>query len=203
MPKRRSRPLSRRVEAKPERRIVKVFTEGRGSEPDYIRGLADTRLDNASLKVVISDQHGVPWTLVDLARRCRNDEDVDDVWVVFDVECPDPHPRLKECMRTAKDAGIRVAVSNPCFEYWLVLHFRDSDRALTTTQMESLSRSLDGRPKKRIDFQKYASSIDVACRRAKRREASHETAGTCFPHDNPSTSMHRLVLSLIAVSSEA
>ena len=189
-----SRPLGRRVEVRPERRIVKVFTEGKGSEPDYLRGLAKLYLDTNSFNFVVSDKHGVPRTLVDLAKRCRKDEEIDDVWCVFDVECPQPHPLLREACQSAADAGIGVAVSNPCFEYWLTIHFMDFAKPETTDDMESISRRLDGRANKRITFeQHYADHVEEACDRARRQHRSHQSAGTLFPRDNPSTSVYKLV----------
>ena len=48
----------------------------------------------------------------------------DDVWVVFDLEKPNDIRR--ELARRAIDYGkpqrINFAVSDPCFEYWLLLH---------------------------------------------------------------------------------
>lgn len=41
---------------------------------------------------------------------------------MFDV---DEHPRIAEAKNQARDNGIRIAVSNPCFELWILLHFRD------------------------------------------------------------------------------
>jgi len=44
------------------------------------------------------------------------------VWCVFDV---DDHPRVADARQMAADNGIELAISNPCFELWLLLHFRD------------------------------------------------------------------------------
>lgn len=190
----RSRPLRRPVEVKRERRIIAIFTEGEGSEPDYIIGLAKEHVDSNTVKVVVSDKHGVPRTLVDLAKQCKKDDEIDDVWCVFDVECPTPHPYLHEACQTARAAQVEVAVSNPCFEYWLALHFDNHTKPETSADMESLSRKFDGRPKKRIDFHRhYASNVDEACERARRQEQRHLSAGTRFPQNNPSTSVYRLV----------
>ena len=46
----------------------------------------------------------------------------DEVWCVHDV---DDHPRLDEARIMARDNDISLAVSNPCFELWLLLHFRE------------------------------------------------------------------------------
>lgn len=60
------------------------------------------------------------------AARAKREKDencnYDQVWCVFDV---DEHPYLPEAKHQARDNGIEVAVSNPCFELWALLHFCD------------------------------------------------------------------------------
>lgn len=188
-----SPPLTRRVATRPERRIVRIFTEGEGSEPDYIRGFVREFVNSDTADVRVEDRHGTPRTLVNWARESIRDEDVDDVWCVFDVESPQPHPFLHESRQAADAACVRLAISNPCFEYWLLLHFRGHTKAETSHDMESLSRRADGRAKKRIDFAKYTAGVEAACRRAQHQERCHHGAGTAFPDDNPSTSMPALI----------
>lgn len=52
--------------------------------------------------------------------------DDDEIWVVIDVDRYQEH--LPEVARLCVDANFHLAVSNPCFEYWLLLHFRDPKR---------------------------------------------------------------------------
>jgi hypothetical protein len=85
----------------------------------------------------------------------KSDDEIDECWCVFDVEWPQNHPHLREAVQLAKDNGIRLAVSNPCFELWLILHFEDQTAHLNTDQAERRSRKLDGRAGKRIDADQY------------------------------------------------
>ncbi len=60
----------------------------------------------------------------------------DAVWCVCDV---DQHPKIREAIKLAEQKGVKMAISNPSFEFWLVLHFEK----FTTTgiqQREILSR---------------------------------------------------------------
>lgn len=43
----------------------------------------------------------------------------------MDVEAPTAHPDLDRALRMARDEDLNVALSNPCFELWLLLHFQD------------------------------------------------------------------------------
>ncbi len=47
----------------------------------------------------------------------------DEIWIVIDVDRYQDH--LPEVARLCHGSGINLAVSNPCFEFWLLLHFRD------------------------------------------------------------------------------
>src|SRR5262245_56638354 len=118
------KPLKRRVETRPERRTFLVFCEGDRTEPDYLNGLKslpEIRRD-AAVRLEIDTNHGVPLTLVKTAvdRKNRDSQTivsaVDEYWCVFDVEWPMNHPNLDQAVKLAHQNGIRLAISNPCFE---------------------------------------------------------------------------------------
>ncbi|WP_083792818.1 RloB family protein [Kribbella flavida] len=187
--------LKRTTANRPERRTVVVFCEGEASEPDYINALKrlpEVRA-NTALNVVIDPTCGVPLTLVRAAAEKLNDPEIDECWCVFDVEWPQNHPHLHRALKLAADKGIRVAVSNPCFELWLVLHHRDQAAFLDNKSAEALSRQLDGRSGKRLDGARYMALRQDASRRAAALVTRHRRNGTQFPNDNPSSSMHEFL----------
>lgn len=183
---------------RPERRTILIFTEGKNSEPDYLRGLKklDHIASSTSVSVEISPHHGVPLTLVEHAAERVDDPEIDECWVVFDVEWPQHHPHLADALRLAETQGVRVAVSNPCFEIWLILHLDDHSRFLHNPEAERVSRGLDGRSGKSINPDLYLPHRAIAITRARRLAARHAKNGTRFPEDNPSSSMSDLVESL-------
>ncbi|MEV8637177.1 RloB family protein [Streptosporangium sp. NPDC051023] len=175
-----------------------MFCEGEASEPGYIKGLK--RLPeiraNTSINIEIDPEQGVPLTLVKRAIERNRDDEVDECWCVFDVEWPKNHPNLREAIRLANDHGIRLAVSNPCFELWLILHFEDQTAFMSTDEAERRSRKLDGRPGKRIDADQYMRRRNIASQRAAflaKRHAQHQTS---FPADNPSFTMGDLLAAI-------
>ncbi|HWE90523.1 MAG TPA: RloB family protein [Pseudonocardiaceae bacterium] len=103
---------------------------------------------------------------------------------------------LKAAILLAQQNGIRLAISNPCFEVWLVLHHQEFNRFVDTCVVERASRALDRRAGKSIDASFYMPLRKKAARRAKLLEARHERDGTQFPHDNPSSGMHSFLRSL-------
>jgi len=197
----RTKNLKRKVANRPERKTVVIFCEGEASEPDYINGLK--RLpsvhSNTAINIEVDPRQGVPLTLVRLAIGRAADDEVDECWCVFDVEWPKNHPNLKQAVQLARDHNIRLAISNPCFELWLILHFEDQTAFLDTDEAEGRSRKLDGRSGKRINADQYIPHRHAAALRASSLSCRHERDQTLFPHDNPSSTMSDLLTAISAM----
>lgn len=203
---RRARPrgksLGRRVAARRPRKTLVLFCEGSRTEPDYLEALKrdpKVRAHSAvELRVEVAGSGAVPLTLVKKAvvarERARKEQDeIDEFWCVFDVEWPRNHPHLAEAVALAGRNGIRLAISNPCFELWLVLHFSDHRSFLDSHAAVRLRQDCDGQPGKALGGAPYMPLKEVAAERARRLERRHARDGTVFPHDNPSSGMHRLI----------
>ena len=140
----------------------------------------------------------VPLTLVRAAAeaRVRSPKDqgnVDQVWCLFDVEWPQNHPNLDEAIHQAARRDVRLAVSNPCFELWLALHFEDCTARVDTNAAGRLRRERDGSSGKGLDGATYMSRRSDAARRAHTLAAKHAGDGTDFPRDNPSSGMYQFL----------
>ncbi|ROO90027.1 RloB-like protein [Actinocorallia herbida] len=175
-----------------------VFCEGQNSEPDYINGLK--RLphiaENTALDIRIHPEQGVPLTPVKMAREHVGDPEIDECWCIFDVEWPRNHPHLAQAVNLAESSGINLAISNPCFELWLILHHKQHGAFIDTNPAESLSRSLDSRTGKSIDAALYMPLRKQAARSAILLDKGHRQSETRFPHDNPSSGMYKFLKSL-------
>lgn len=196
--RRQGKSLKRRVGERPVLRTIVVFTEGKNSEPDYINGLR--RLphiaENVSLNIEIRPEHGVPLTLVQLAAERQQDSEVDECWCVFDVEWPKHHPNLDRAVSLAQKSNVSLAISNPCFELWLILHHKEHNGFADTCSAEKHSRTLDKRAGKSIDAAIYMPQRRIAAERAKKLAMRHERDGTRFPNDNPSSGMYAFLYAL-------
>lgn len=111
-----------------------MFCEGIRTEPEYIEALRREPAvrDSASVEIQIdrTASGAVPLTLVNKAAKARDrysqeQGEIDEVWCLFDVEWPQNHPKLHEARTRAKARNVNLAISNPCFELWLVLHFEE------------------------------------------------------------------------------
>jgi hypothetical protein len=200
-----TRPLRRRVGIRRPKKTLLVFCEGEKTEPQYLEALKrqpEVR-DAAAVDLRIETGHGgaVPQTLVSLAiaardRAAAEEGEIDEFWCVFDVEWPKNHPGLKQAIQQARDNGIHLAVTNPCFELWLILHFQAYGSWLENEGARRLRRELDGSSNKSLDAARYMPLIMDATNRAAALERRHKNEGTTFPHDNPSSGMYRLIASV-------
>ncbi|WP_369076411.1 RloB family protein [Ferrimicrobium sp.] len=121
---------------------------------------------------------------------------MDEFWCVFDVEWPQNHPHLRDAIEQARQGGIELAISNPCFELWLILHFQDHGSWLNNNTARRLRQKLDRSDNKGIDAAIYMPLVRDAARRAEELDERHLRNGTAFPRDNPSSGMHRLLATI-------
>lgn len=129
-------------------------------------------------------------------RSFDEEGETDEFWFIFDVEWPVNHPGLREAVSEAKQHGVRTAVSNPCFEIWLILHFQDQSSWLDNGDARRLRRKLDGSGDKGVNATAYMHIAKDAFRRARDLDRRHSLNATDFPQDNPSSGMHQLLKSI-------
>ena len=181
------------------------MTEGRRTEPDYIAAIAELPHVRQRFDIQIDPSLAgrTPIKIVTGASRAarrnqRGSEGFDSVWCVFDVEQPRPHPSLMRAVSLARDNDIDVAISNPCFEAWLIFHRRQMSQSMSTAEAVSLRQLLDGAKGKRVDGSLYLPMRQNAADYARRLAERHSTNGRVLPDDNPSSGMFTLLDALSA-----
>lgn len=178
--------------------VILVVCEGRRTEPQYVNGFK-AAYHNARVQVTIANEHGTPKTLVEIAKKYKVEKqkqarrqaddnlEYDEVWCVFDI---DDHPHLADAKQMARDNGILLAISNPCIELWLLLHFRDDPGMQDRDQMSRLLKQFVPNYDKNIDFGVYFPRYDNALSRARRMYEAADERGDCGC--NPTTSFYML-----------
>ncbi|MEQ1501355.1 MAG: RloB family protein [Myxococcota bacterium] len=192
------RPARRAATRDPRRRLL-VVCEGEVTEPTYIRGY-EKLVRNASVQIKVEGAGGVPLTLVRTAVRLKEEAEgearrsddpfaaYDEVWCVFDV---DDHPNIPDAKQLAASNGIELAISNPCFELWLILHFRDSPGARHRNELRGIIRGFIPDYDKHFRFEVLAGGVAEAEARARRMEQDARDMGDAIGR-NPSSFVHRL-----------
>ena len=194
--------LRRKTATRSPRRTVLAFCEGKRTEADYLKALRrqpEVR-DIASVAVEIDETAAGfdPLALVRKAAAAHKDakderSEIDEVWCIFDVEQPKRHARLNEAMDLANNLGIPVAVSNPCFELWQLLHFQDQTAPLSTDAAKRQLARHDGTKGKGLEGAMYMPSRHEAAHRARFLAKRHVGNDSKLPNDNPSSGMYRFL----------
>ena len=188
------------LEPKP---LILVVCEGEKTEPSYFSSFkSHYKISRITIRTVPGA--GVPLSVVSKARDLKNSADkaaatnldenlkYDAVWAVFDV---DEHPELKTAIQLARDNRIELAISNPCFELWLLLHHRDPPGIKHRHAVQKLLKKVMGEYDKGVDFASYALGYKQAVRRAEL--LGDCDLARCEPGPNPSTEVYRLTESIL------
>lgn len=194
----RKRPDARRVPNREPGRRILIVGEGAVTEREYFEAFRRW-CKNPRVEIEFEGPAGVPLTLVSTARDRQEKADreasragddflrYDEVWCVFDV---DEHPHLPDARQQARDHGIRLAVSNPCFELWALLHFQDHTAYLERKDARRRLKRHLPHYEKALPFARLHTAYAEAVQRAQELERRRMDAGD--PGGNPSTDVHKL-----------
>ena len=111
----------------PAPRIL-IVSEGRETEPSYFRKVCKSA--GVTSAEVRGDCDPQPLKVIEFAARLRrssliDEDEYDKVYCVFDR---DSHLDYGEARKRCKKQGFHPITSDPCFEYWLLLHLTYSAR---------------------------------------------------------------------------
>ncbi len=195
----RSRHPARPAPFRDAKKRILVVCEG-STEKEYVDGYVMSLRGSLVVAVEAVGNAGVPISVVEMAKELKSsnaeqasiekDSNVsfDSVWVMFDV---DEHPRVDDAKIMARDNEIGVAVSNPCIELWLYLHFEESPGMQDRHKMRRLLRVRIPDYNKHIQFTDFANGVDDARQRAYRLDEQ-----AVLDNDsgrNPTTSIWKLL----------
>jgi hypothetical protein len=186
----------RRARFEPKPRFL-IVCEGTVTEPAHFKAVRHVERCLVELEI---NPGGAPKQLVERAvelkeqanrdaRRRRDDNlKYEEVWCVFDV---DDHRMIPEAKEQAQANDVDVAISNPCFELWVLLHFQDQHAYIDRGNVQHLCRTYMPGYEKRLNYEILGPKYSDAVQRAIDLEKWHDSRGT--PGENPSTMIHKLV----------
>jgi len=202
---RRTRLLDRRVHQRDARFFV-VATEGAETEPRYFQAIQERELVSRSrVKLHVLPTEGgrsAPQHLahrIDAFLREYTLLPDDEVWLVLDVDLGAGNriAQLSELAALCRQKRWHLAISNPCFEVWLLLHV-SADLSMITDRGDSVTAALRARlgsysksatPEECLD----AEALEAAIQHARALESS----ASAWPA-SAGTHMHRLMATLRA-----
>ncbi len=166
-------------------RIFVIAVEGEKTEAQYFSLFESTRVH---LEVLPAGPEGLSAPRQVLERLVKFEDQFDlggddERWLVIDVD-RQRGQFLDEITQVARESGYGLAVSNPCFELWLLLHFQDAHPADTdcAAVIERLRPHVGGHNKANIRLEAYTPERVVeAAARARALEGERDTRWPGFP----------------------
>ncbi len=196
----------RREAFKEPHKSILIVCEGSKTEPIYFNALKD-KLRMAMVDVEIVGEGAAPITVVDRAIELRQERKYiakksltkaayEIIYCVIDVEAPNPHESLAEAVRKAKDNRFEIILSNPCFEYWYILHFRKTSAPFSRSRdvksalrQEHLAYNESDTTIFNVVYPKTSDAIKHSKEVLKEQHNDAEDLRDC----NPSTHVHKIV----------
>ena len=186
-----------------------IASEGARTEPKYFRGVRE-QLHSSRLHIEVLERqdrsNSSPVRILRMLDSFAKDyklRDGDQLWLVMDRDRQSWRPQaIAEVARECVRKGYHLAVSNPCFEVWLLLHFEDIIQQAHARKSYLLANSdhcLKTEVASRLDREKpyienFFSLTEQAIERAKRLDTKPRTR---WPH-GLGTRVYRLLERLLA-----
>lgn len=178
-----------RPEPSRESRALAIITNGKCAERKYFEAVKALPWVTATT-VRVYFQAGDPRAVVTRAGRLLADGGCDEAWAVCDVD--DYSVQLTEVARQAQRDEVGFALSNPCFEVWLILHHGPCARYFAdANEVQNHLKKLDPTwDKLRPNFTGYLPLIPESVKSARKNADPLQ--------DNPSTHVWKLIDSMRA-----
>jgi hypothetical protein len=183
---------------------VLIVCEGEKTEPNYFNDLIQFHKLNTANVEIDGSCGSSPKSVFERAVALSTAEDrkgdpFDRVYCVFDK---DSHASYDETVKRISNCSTKgvfhAAISVPCFEYWLLLHFRYTTKPYASTGSSSVADEVIKELKEFIPdyakgdndiFSSLSSHVDFAKENALRSLQHGDDNHT----DNPTTYIHELV----------
>lgn len=114
-------------------KTMRIFCEGEKTEPNYLNSylLHIGSSNQQSVVRVEKTRKNTPVQLVETAIATKNDRRTlpgDIFWVVYDRENVSKYSDAlhAKARKMADQKGVKVALSNVCFEHWILIHLVDT-----------------------------------------------------------------------------
>lgn len=196
MPAARPRNRGRRPAHREPRTTFLVVCGGQETEIQYVDHLKETlRLQSVTIK-----HRGKGSSPDQLVREASQETDsFDQVWVVCDVD--NYQVQVVKAATEARRAGVNTAVSNPCFEVWLVWHRETNNSGMTIKQAQERASFLGlthGKNDKVLRKSEIRGRFEEARLRAQSARAAHARNSLILPDNVPSSDVDLLVDAILA-----
>lgn len=194
--------LNRKKAKRSSYNMILIVCEGEKTEPNYFSELIDDlRLNTANIKIVGNNGGSAPISIVDFAlTEYKKEKEYDRVYCVFDKDQHESYDNAIDKIKRAKLSKghkIQAITSVPCFEFWLLLHYKSTTKqfgmksgSICASVISDLEKHIPSYAKGDRDIYKITKTkIETAIENSKKVEKHCKSVGT----DMPSTKVYELV----------
>ncbi|TDJ82130.1 RloB family protein [Campylobacter volucris] len=126
--KKRKTKIRDRKPKRQENEVILIVCEGEKTEKNYLNRLKDFfSLSNVSINI-ISGKDSDPLKIVKFAKEKSKENSYDKIYCVFDK---DTHSTFNKAKQKCEKYKFEAIISNPCFEFWILLHFAYTTKSFT------------------------------------------------------------------------
>ncbi|MHB1267794.1 MAG: RloB family protein [Acidithiobacillus ferriphilus] len=199
--------LKRRPGQKPPQSIILIVCEGE-TEQEYFKAVrTHYRLTGAEVVIAKNTKGSAPISVVECAEeKCAEPGGYDRVYCVFDRDEHESFARARSRIRSLagrkrKPLPIEEAISIPCFEFWVLLHYEQTD--------SPSNRCDEMKDRVRRHISDYQKADAATARRLMDKlavalnNASWLENRGANNNNNPYTSVHKTILHLSEVARQS
>jgi len=189
--------FQRRHNFRQPKKFFIIATEGECTEELYFKAFRPSRDAAIQLKVLPtrkgqSDPKSVLARLKSYVRETGSGAS-DEMWLVVDRDHWTEQDLDEVAESVVKMPGYFLAVSNPCFELWLVLHRRKTSGQNCSQLQDILKQELGAYDKSAYDVEALKTNVENAIERAEQMDTPAQVP---WPH-NDGTHVYPLVRKLL------
>ena len=179
----RQRKDSQRISPKP----FLILCEGEKTEPSYVKILKKWYPNNKLECPIVKDKHNNPHQLINKMNKIAESYADNTVLVIICDKDSRSDQEIQKLIDWKKeDHDKRIAIINdPCFEYWLSLHFQDNHPKISVQGFTALIKEFLPHYNKEIMPNDIKDThIKDALKRAKSRNNQLQREENKYPHTN-------------------
>lgn len=204
--------FSRTAPCKNEKKIFLIFTEGL-TEKNYLeqlKSLPSYKTNQFNIKI-INSKHSDPKTLLQEAKKIIKKDQLspDQKWLVFDLDIYQKNNQLLDnVINKIELSQFKCAITNLCFENWLLLHHEYSTKSYHNSSLveQDLKKHIKNYSKKEKDnkscLQEILPRLDEAIKNAKKLTETNISDKPEEKYPNPSTQIHLLIQEIEKLAAE-
>lgn len=174
---RKPRPLDRTIEHYRDTRLIVIATEGECTERQYFEMF---REHSSRVQVLVLETHqgkSAPKHLFERLARFKRQHNLikgDQLWLVLDKDRW-PESQLSEIAGKAHQHNFNMAVSTPCFDFWLYLHHSDNvggmEHVSSQDMKKALRNVLGSYNPSNLNTDQFLPHVELAVERARRLDS--------------------------------